>query len=83
MSMSDVLNPVFVDQDWQFLWSLLGDRAFCQKHWNQYVAVFMKEAVGSGSTDPEARDAAARALSQRGAIDVPPERFVVDFVGDA
>lgn len=83
VSVSDVLNPVSVDQDWQFLWSLLGDRAFCEKYWNQYVAVFMREVVGSGPTDPEARDAAARTLSQRGTRDVPPERFVVDFVGDA
>jgi hypothetical protein len=82
MAMSDVLNPEYVDRDWQFLWSRLGDRGFCGEHWNRYVAVFMQEVVGSGSTDPAARDAARRTLGERGASDVPPERFVVDFVGD-
>jgi hypothetical protein len=82
-AMSDVLDLECVDSDWQYLWSHLGDRAFCKEHWNQYVAVFMQEVVGSGSTDPAAREAAKHTLRQRGRTDVPSERFVVDFVGDA
>jgi len=82
MSMTDALDLVSIEKDWRFLWSRLGDRAFCGEHWNQYVAVFMEEVVGSGATDPEAREAALRTLSQRGIIDVPGDRLVVDFVGD-
>jgi hypothetical protein len=83
VSMSDALSAASVDNDWQFLWSRLGDREFCGNYWNQYVAVFMAEVLGSGSTDSAARDAAVRTLSQRGMTRIPPDRFVVDFVGDA
>jgi hypothetical protein len=81
--MSDALNAASVDNDWRFLWSGLGDRTFCERHWNRYVAVFMQEVVGSGSTDAAARDAAVETLGQRGTTHIPSERFVVDFVGDA
>jgi hypothetical protein len=79
----DWLSSGSVDNDWRFLWSRLGDREFCGRYWNEYVAVFMQEVVGHGSTDAAARDAAVETLSQRGTTHVPSERFAVDFVGDA
>jgi hypothetical protein len=72
-----------VDLDWKFLWSLLGDRAFCRKYWDEYVAVFNLEVLGRGGTDPAARDAGILILRERGESSIPPERFVVDFVGNA
>ncbi|MCY2964889.1 MAG: hypothetical protein NT069_14830 [Planctomycetota bacterium] len=73
--------PRGVATDWQFLWPWFGEREFCDQYWEKYVAVANCEVLGSGATDPEARDAAMRTLDSRGEKTIDRDRLIVDWVG--
>jgi hypothetical protein len=72
-----------VAADWDYLWTQFGDREFCNKYWEQFVAVFMRQVIGSGETDAAARQAGIEYCAQNRLDPVPPLRFTVAYIGES